>query len=121
MANQQRRRRIEEQVQRELSEILRLELRDPRVGMVTISGVELSPDLSYAKVFYTVLGSENQRKSCEKALAHARGFLRSALGQRLSLRVTPELRFAFDNSIENGARLSQLIDSALGVSGTKSE
>jgi len=106
-------RRIEDQIQRELSEILRTELKDPRVGMITVTGVEVSPDLGHARVYFTTLAQSGERARAEKGLARASGFLRSALARRLALRIVPELRFQYDASIESGVRLSQLIDEAL--------
>ncbi|OGA05840.1 MAG: ribosome-binding factor A [Betaproteobacteria bacterium RIFCSPLOWO2_02_FULL_64_12] len=113
----QRLRRIEDQIQRELSEILRTELKDPRVGMITVTGVEISPDLGHARVFFTMLGQSGERTRSEEGLRRASGFLRSALAKRLNTRSVPELRFQYDASIERGVRLSSLIDEA--VSGKK--
>ncbi len=113
MANEQRRRRVEEQIQQELSEILRLELKDPRVGMITISGVKVSPDFALAKVFYTILGSGEDCDLADAGLRSASGFLRTGLGKRLRIHNIPELRFCYDTSIERGVRLSQLIDQAV--------
>ena len=119
MANQQRLRRVADQIQRELSELLRTELKDPRVSMITLTGVEVSPDLGYARVFFTTLADAQSLKGIETGLARAAGFLRAQLGKRLSLRVTPELRFKHDVSVERGVRLSQLIDAA--VTGKKTD
>ena len=113
MASQQRLRRVADQIQRELSGLLRSELKDPRVGMVTITGVEVSPDLAHAKVFFTALGDAQSLDRTEEGLKHAAGFLRAQLGSRLKLRVTPELHFRHDPSVEEGVRLSQLIDAAV--------
>lgn len=113
MANKQRQRRVSEQIQRELSEIIRLELKDPDVGMVTLTDVEVSPDLTHAKVFFTQLGDETARKGCEKGLRRAAGFLRTMLGKRIKIHSTPELHFVYDESIDRGVRLSRLIDEAL--------
>ncbi|HYU70877.1 MAG TPA: 30S ribosome-binding factor RbfA [Burkholderiales bacterium] len=113
MANQQRLRRVADQIQRELSELLRAELKDPRVGMITLTGVEVSPDLAYAKVFFTTLADAESLKRIEAGLRHATGFLRTQLGKRLKLRVTPELHFRHDVSVEQGVRLSQLIDAVV--------
>jgi ribosome-binding factor A len=113
MANQQRLRRVADQIQRELSGLLRAELKDPRVGMITLTGVEVSPDLAYAKVFFTTLADAESLKRIEAGLRHATGFLRTQLGKRLKLRVTPELHFRHDVSVEHGVRLSQLIDAAV--------
>jgi ribosome-binding factor A len=97
-------------IQRELSELLQRELRDPRVGMITITGVDVSPDFSHAKVFFTVL--EKQRlDDAREGLRRAAGFLRSQLARRIKLYTTPELRFEYDESVERGDRLSRLIDS----------
>ena len=119
MANPQRLRRVADQIQRELSELLRTELKDPRVGMITLTGVEVSPDLGYARVFFTTLADAQSLKGIETGLARAAGFLRVQLGKRLSLRVTPELRFKHDVSVERGVQLSQLIDAA--VTGKKAD
>jgi ribosome-binding factor A len=119
MANPQRLRRIAEQNQRELSDLLHLQLKDPRVGMVTLTGVDVSPDLAHAKVFFTTLGDADSRAQTEEGLARAAGFLRSQLGQRLKVHMIPELHFRYDASVERGVRLSRLIDEA--VSGKKSD
>src|SRR3977135_375542 len=109
MANQQRLRRIADQIQRELSDLLRAELKDPRVGMITLTGVEVSPDLAHARVFFTTLADATSLARVEAGLQGAAGFLRAQLGKRLSLRVTPEIHFRHDASVERGVRLSQLI------------
>jgi ribosome-binding factor A len=109
-----RRARIADQIQRELAEIIRTELRDPRVGtMVTLTGVEVSRDQSHAKVFFTVLGAESAARDAEEGLQRASGFLRSELAHRLSTRSVPDLHFHFDESVERGVRLSRLIDEAV--------
>ena len=105
--------RIADQIQRSLAELIRLEVRDPRVGLVTLTGVELSRDQSHAKVFYTVLGSAADAQAAGRGLDHAAGFLRSELAHRLSIRKVPELHFEFDASVERGVRLSRLIDEAV--------
>jgi len=106
-------RRIADQIQRELSEIIRLELKDPRIGMVTLTGVEVTQDNAHAKVFFTAFGEPVQQETAERALNHAAGFLRSTLAQRLQLRTVPLLRFKYDESVERGMRLSALIDKAV--------
>jgi ribosome-binding factor A len=108
-----RSRRIAEQVQRELSDIVRLELKDPRVGMITITDVEVTQDQSHAKVFFTVLGDESRVADAVAGLRHAAGFLRSELAHRMKLRAVPQLQFKHDESVERGMRLSQLIDAAV--------
>ena len=98
-------------IQRELSDLLHRELRDPRVGMVTLTAVDVSPDLSHAKVFFTTLTPEHIAEASE-GLQRAAGFLRSQLARRIKLYTTPELRFVYDESVERGDRLSRLIDAA---------
>ncbi len=109
----QRNLRIADQIQRELAELLRHEVRDPRVGMVTLTGIELTRDQSHAKVFFTMLGSRDDVEACLEGLQRAAGFLRSLLAHRLSTRSVPELHFAHDESVERGVRLSKLIDAAV--------
>ena len=113
MANPQRQRRVSEQIRRELADIIRLELKDPRVGMITLTDVEVSPDFAHAKVFFTTLGDADARALAETGLRSASGFLRSMLGKTLKVYNTPELHFIFDASVESGIRISQLIDEAL--------
>lgn len=103
--------RVAEQIQRELAELIRLEVKDPRVGMVTITAVEVARDYSHAKVFYTTLEGDN--KAVQQGLERAGGFLRSQLAHAMKLRITPQLHFTYDASIERGAHLSQLIDQAV--------
>jgi ribosome-binding factor A len=105
--------RVGDQMQRELADLIRLEVKDPRVGMVTLSGVEVTRDLAHAKVFFTQLGGEEKGIEAEHGLNHAAGYLRHALGTRLRLRSVPTLRFIYDDTPERGARISALIDSAI--------
>jgi ribosome-binding factor A len=104
--------KVADLIQRELSELIRLEVRDPRVGMVTITSVDVSPDLSHAKVFFTLLEKEKMIDTT-RGLQRAAGFLRSQLAHRMKLYTTPELRFVYDESVERGDRLSRLIDSVV--------
>lgn len=120
MANIQRRRRVEDQLQRELSELVRLEVRDPAVGLITITGVDVSPDLAHAKVFFTRMGTEEEQLAAAAGLKRASVFLRSMLGRRIRLHSTPSLNFVFDQSVERGIKLSGLIDEAIR-SGPKSD
>jgi ribosome-binding factor A len=108
-------RRIADQIQRELSDIIRLELKDPRIGMITLTGVEVTQDNAHARVYFTALGEPVQQQVAMKALNHAGGFLRSALAKRLQLRTVPLLRFDYDESVERGMRLSALIDKAVSA------
>ncbi len=105
--------RIADQIQRSLAELIRLELRDPRVGLVTLTGVELSRDQSHAKVYFTVMGSPDAAEQAERGLSNAAGFLRSELSRQLTTRKVPELHFAYDDSVERGVRLTRLIDEAV--------
>ena len=105
-------RKLGDQIQRELSGPLARELRDPRVGMITITSVDVSPDISHAKVFFTLLEKEKLEDTVH-GLRRAAGFLRTQLAKRIKLYTTPELRFEYDESVERGDRLSRLIDSAL--------
>jgi ribosome-binding factor A len=108
-----RSRRIADQIQRELSDIIRLELKDPRVGMITLIDVEVTPDQSHARVYFTSLGDPSTIEESTRGLQHAAGFLRSELAHRMKLRVVPQLQFKFDESVERGMRLSSLIDAAI--------
>lgn len=105
--------RIADQIQRELADLIRNELKDPRIGMITLTGVDVSQDYAHAKIFYTTLRSESDNFLIQNGLENAAGFLRSQLLHRLKLRVIPQLHFIYDKSIERGARLSQLIDEAV--------
>ena len=107
--------RVAEQLQRELAQIIQLEIKDPRVGMVTVSAVEVSRDLYYATAFVTFLGISEDDKSIKQALAvlnDATGFIRSLVGKRMKLRVIPQIKFEFDQSISRGSELSALINKA---------
>ena len=108
--------RIAEQIQRDLAELIRTELKDPRVGLITLTGVELSSDYHHAKVFFTTLGGASAVSSALEGLVHAAGFLRSELARSLRLRVVPELHFVYDESIERGDRLNRLINEAIAKS-----
>lgn len=109
-----RTRRIGEQMQRELATLIQQEIQDPRLGMVTVSAVEVSRDLAHAKVFITVLDDQQQDISASlDVLNRAGGFLRHELGRRMTLRTVPVLRFVYDESMARGNALSQLIDEAV--------
>jgi ribosome-binding factor A len=97
-------------IQRELSDLLQRELRDPRVAMVTITAVDVSPDLSHAKVLFTIFEKARLAETLV-GLKRSAGFLRSQLARRIKLYTTPELRFVYDESVERGDRLSRLIES----------
>jgi ribosome-binding factor A len=102
-------RRVNESVRQVLSEAVP-ELKDPRIGFVTVTGVETSPDLRHARVYVSVLGSERVREQTLAGLAAAHGPLQSRLGRELRLKRTPQLTFEYDPSVERGVRMSKLID-----------
>lgn len=106
-----RAKRIAQQIQQTLSELIRREVRDPRLGMVTLTEVRVAPDLGSAKVFFSVLGAEPQQ--AKEILEAAGPMLRGPLGRALGIRHSPELRFVHDELIESGARLSELIQKAV--------
>src|SRR5476649_556946 len=103
--------RVSQEMQKEIAIILQREIKDPRVGMATVSAVEVSRDLAYAKVFVTFLNDNEpqQIKTGINALQDASGFIRSLLGKAMRLRVVPELTFAYDNSLVEGMRMSNLV------------
>ena len=103
--------RLGDLIQREVSELIRLELRDPRVGRITVTSVDVSPDMSHAKVFFTMLEKDRLEDTLH-GLKRSAGFLRSQLARRIEMYTTPELRFEYDESVERGDHLSRLIDAA---------
>ncbi len=106
-----RARRLGEQIQRELTELLRRDVKDGRIGNVTITAVAVSGDLRTARVYYLVFGKSGPDPRVQRGLESAAGFLRNALSRSLMIRYTPTLSFELDTSIEHGVRLTQLIDS----------
>ena len=104
-----RMRRVNESLRQVLSEAL-LELKDPRIGFVTITGVDTSPDLRHARVFVSVLGNERKRRSSLAGLSAAHGVLQAQVSRELRLKRTPQLAFEYDPSVEQGVRMSKLID-----------
>ncbi|WP_100330953.1 30S ribosome-binding factor RbfA [Bacillus xiapuensis] len=101
--------RVSEQMKKELTDILNRKVKDPRIGFITVTDVEVTGDLQQAKVYITVLGDEQKREETLKALTKAKGFIRSEVGQRIRLRKTPELLFEFDESIAYGNRIETLL------------
>ncbi|MCK9986953.1 MAG: ribosome-binding factor A [Azoarcus sp.] len=102
--------RVAEQVRRELAELIRLEVKDPRVGFITVTDVEITPDYAHAKVFFTSMHGEEGLDEILTGLRRASGFLRRELGKRVRIHTLPELHFHYDPSVERGSRMSQLID-----------
>jgi ribosome-binding factor A len=107
--------RVGDQIQKELADLLRNEVKDPRVGEITVTHVDVSADLSHAKIHFTHLAGREHADETLKALARTSGFLRTALSHRLDLYSVPQLHFEYDDSIEAGMRLSQLIDDAVAA------
>ncbi len=109
--------RIADFLKRELGSLIQLELRDPRLGMVSVTDAEVSRDLSHAKVFVTVLGKNSEEEAAESlaVLNKAAGFLRSKVARVNNARTTPSLRFYFDASVGRGQQLSKLIDDAMAA------
>ncbi|MEY4475173.1 MAG: ribosome-binding factor [Pseudomonadota bacterium] len=111
--------RVSQEMQKEIALILQREIKDPRVGMATVSGIELSRDLAYAKVFVTFLNvlTDNAEpdtvKNGIKALQDASGYIRTLLGKAMRLRIVPELTFAYDNSLIEGMRMSNLVTNVI--------
>jgi ribosome-binding factor A len=105
----QRSQRVGEAIQKEISDLLLRGLKDPRIGFVTITTVDVSSDLSLARVYFTVMGDDEVRKNTEKGLKSAIPFLRRELGKRLRLRIVPDLTFSFDSSLEYGRRIESII------------
>jgi ribosome-binding factor A len=109
-----RSRRVAEQIRRELADLLQFEVKDPRVGMVTITEVEVTGDMAHAKIYYSASEQSAQDAAeLQKGLEKSAGFLRGQLAKRMMLRTVPQLHFVYDASIDRGMRLSRLIDEAL--------
>lgn len=109
MPNPHRQEKLGEQIAVEISDLLRTRIKDPRVGFASITHVEVSGDLRHAKIFVSVMGEHEEKKSTIEALHHATGFLRRELAARLTVRFMPEIVFKLDNSIEQGTRILGLI------------
>lgn len=101
--------RVSELIKQSLGQSILTKVRDPRLGFVTITQVEITPDLQYAKVYYTVFGDEKNKKSSAIALEHSRGFLQRELAAEVKMRVTPILSFHYDHSIQEGMRIEDIL------------
>ncbi|NMB11117.1 MAG: 30S ribosome-binding factor RbfA [Firmicutes bacterium] len=108
MATQQRVQRVREAIKQEASDIIQ-QMKDPRIGFVTVTDAEVSRDLRHVKIFVSVLGDEESRRTSLEGLERATGYIRSELGQRIRLRHTPEIVFRWDESLERGARISKIL------------
>jgi ribosome-binding factor A len=114
-------RRVAELIRRELAMLIPRELDDPHAHQITLTGAEISRDLSFAKIYFSLLSGAAEAKKTAKSLNRAAGFLRHALMGRVALRAVPELRFYFDESVERGARIDSLIDQAIAEDKTHKE
>ncbi|OLS42112.1 30S ribosome-binding factor RbfA [Bacillus sp. MRMR6] len=101
--------RVGEQMKKELSDIIGRKIKDPRIGFVTVTDVQVTGDLQQAKVFISVLGDEEQKENTLKGLAKAKGFIRTEIGNRIRLRKTPEIQFEWDDAMEYGNRINSLL------------
>lgn len=115
MKTYSRTRRIGEQIRRELAELIRDELRDPRLALVSMTSVEVSRDLGHARIYVTLVGDPAEREARVADLNHAAPLLRRELGRRMHIRTVPRLEFHYDEVVEQGARLSALIDAAVAA------
>ncbi|WP_305046276.1 ribosome-binding factor A [Geoalkalibacter sp.] len=110
----QRSHRVGDQIQKEISVLLVKGLKDPRIGFVTITGVEVTPDLHLARVFFTVMGDAKARRESEAGLKSSIPFIRRELGKRLRMRYTPDLLFEYDTSVDYGSRIDHLLQEIQG-------
>ena len=101
--------KVQELMKQEISQIILRELKDPRIGFVTVTSVECTGDLREAKVYVSLMGNESQVKSCWMGLNSSRGFIRREIGKRIRLRVTPEISFALDKSLDYSAHIQELL------------
>lgn len=113
--------RIGEELKKEISDILQNEIKDPDLGFVSIVLVDVSRDLRVAKVYYSVMGSEEEIEKTKQAVKRAAGFVRHEIAGRLSLRYAPELVFNYDNSIEHGIRISKILNDEIKKQGSENE
>ena len=107
-----RRQRLGDQIRVELAMLLQQEVRDPRLGFVTVTEVRMSPDLKHARVYVSIFGDEVSKEASLDVLDRARGFLRSRIGSRLEIRYVPELRFVIDETLDESDRIDALLDDA---------
>jgi len=113
-------RKVEVAIQKEFSEILQRDIKDPRIEFVTVTKVKVTPDLRIANIYISIYGSDEEKEQSIKGLESAKGYIRSLFAKRLELRFTPEIRFLFSKSIEEGIRISKLISELKGKEGKKS-
>ena len=113
--------RVAEQIRRELADLLQFEVKDPRIGRITVTEVEGTGDMAHAKVYYSAPSAAQDSGELQKGLEKSAGFLRGQLAKRMLLRTVPQLHFIYDASIDRGMRISQLIDEALAPDQRSSE
>ena len=113
--------RVNEQIRRDLADLIRTELKDPRIGMISLTAVEVTADYAHANVYFTSMTDRSAVETILAGLKKASGFLRLQLGKRIKIHQIPELHFKFDESLERGISLSQLIDQANSVRAKEDE
>jgi ribosome-binding factor A len=101
--------RVSEQIKKELSQIIQAEMKDPRIRFLTVTAVETTNDLSMSKVYLSIMGTEDEKQATLQALASGRGYIRTELAKRIRLRITPELQFVMDASMDYSERIEQLL------------
>ena len=117
-----RNRRVGQQLQKEIAMIIMREIKDPRIGMITVNDVEVSRDLAYAKVFFTLLNDDAEIiKEAEELLNEAAGYIRSLLSSRMRLRILPELRFLYDASLIEGVRMTSIVNKVIAEDQRKAD
>ncbi len=109
MSNNVRVHRVAEQIKKEVSQLIQNEIKDPRIGFITVTDVEVTGDLQQATIYISILGSEAQKRDSLLGLGKAEGFIRREIGKRIRLRHTPEISFSFDSSIEYGSKIEKLL------------
>lgn len=115
-----RQRKVGELLKSEVSDILRLKMKDPRLGFVTVTDVEVSADMQHARVFVSVLGSESERDASLAVLKHAQSFVRQSLAKRLTMKTLPEIEFKLDTSADRGVRILELLEQIKREDGNRS-
>jgi ribosome-binding factor A len=113
----ERGKRVGDRIREEICDLLLRKVKDPRIGFVTVTGVDLSPNLRFAKVYYSLLGTQEDRQRAEQGLKSASGFIKRELGARLQLKFVPDIVFLFDESLEYGDRMERILRELQGESG----
>lgn len=102
--------RVRENIKETVGMLLERRIKDPRIGLVTVTGVDVSPDLRHCKIFFSTMGGKKRREKAMDGLESARGFIRGELGKTLQMKYTPEVEFVFDDSVEKGARIAEILN-----------